>query len=146
MIKIRKNMFETNSSSVHSIVYSKEGLEDSKLYKNPDGYIIASYGVFDKDRRYYDSQNDKLSYLLTQIFYLAGGWNPDIRYDYRFETLEKIVCDYADADGIIIDLSTEPYIDHQSIPEWDTIINLWDENEVINFIFNKNIMLKTDCD
>lgn len=146
MIKIRKNMFETNSSSVHSIVYSKEGLEESKLAKDKDNYILASYGTFDTDTRYYNTQAEKLSYLLTQIFYLAGGWNEDISDDYRFEELEEIVCKYAHADGIRVLSGIEPYIDHQSVPEWDTIINLWDEDEVINFIFNKNIMLKTDCD
>ena len=75
--KIRNHVFETNSSSVHSLVISNDGREPS------------------------------------------------------IKILGKV----------------EPYIDHQSIPSYDIeIINTYDKDAVINFVFNKNVSLKTDCD
>lgn len=37
--KIRKNVFETNSSSVHSLVISNDGREPSEFKLNKDGEI-----------------------------------------------------------------------------------------------------------
>ena len=123
--KIRSGVFETNSSSVHSLVFSKEGLEPSVLPVDRDG-----------------------KYLITCLYYLSGGFDAEGVYDnYDFQTLEKYVCEYTGATGIKILEETDPYIDHQSIPEYEIdIVNMYDKDSVINFIFNKDIALKTDCD
>ena len=48
--KIRKGVFETNSSSVHSLVISNEGREPSEFKLNKDGEIEIDFGQFGKDR------------------------------------------------------------------------------------------------
>lgn len=83
MRKIRKNVFETNSSSVHSIVYSKEGMEPCKFKLNKDGKIEVRFGNFDKDERIYDTQYEKLSYLITCLWYVSGNTD-DIYDNYQF--------------------------------------------------------------
>ena len=51
------------------------------------------------------------------------------------------------AKGIKILGSVDPELDHQSISyDGIEIINTYDEEEVVNFVFNKNIWLKTSCD
>ncbi len=70
--QIRRNVFETNSSSVHSITFSNSGLESSKLETNADGEIIVKLGCFDGKNRVYKDQNSKLSYVITYLCYEQG--------------------------------------------------------------------------
>ena len=56
MKQIRKNVFETNSSSVHTLQISKDGLEPSELKLNKDGNIEVEFGEFEKDYRIYSTQ------------------------------------------------------------------------------------------
>ena len=58
--------------------------------------------------------------------------------------MRDAICEYTGANDIIIVGETHAYIDHQSAD--DCVINLWYPNEVINFVFNKYVALKTDCD
>ena len=145
--KIRKNVFETNSSSVHSLVISNDGREPSEFKVNKDGYIEVDFGEFGKDERLYTSQYDKLSYLITCLYYLSGWDVEDIYEKYEFEYIEKAICEYSGAKGIRILDKNEPHIDHQSVPYSNIgIINVYDKDEVINFVFNKYVSLKTDSD
>ncbi len=145
--KIRKGVFETNSSSVHSLVISNEGREPSEFKLNKDGEIEIDFGQFGKDKRIYTSQYDKLSYLITCLYYLSGWEISDI-YDRReFREIQEAICKYTGATGIKIIGEQEPEIDHQSQPyDGIEIINVYDDDKVINFVFNKYVLLKTDCD
>ncbi|MFA6989755.1 MAG: hypothetical protein WC197_06780 [Candidatus Gastranaerophilaceae bacterium] len=64
--KIRKSIFETNSSSTHSIIFSKENGIDQTI-KSENGIIkieVGEYG-WDVDSFYYPQE--KASYLATAI-------------------------------------------------------------------------------
>lgn len=143
--QIRRNVFETNSSSVHSLVYSKDGLEPSELEISQNGEILIPLGDFDGCSTYKDQYN-KLSYLLTCLYYLSDCDAEKIYDDYSFELINKAVCSYTGAKTIKV-MGSEGYIDHKSVPTCDIeIINTYNEDEVINYIFNRNIWLKTDYD
>lgn len=145
---IRNNVFETNSSSVHTLSIAKSGLEPSHLPVDKEGYILTDYGEYGKDHRYYSTQEEKLSYLITCCYYL-NSWDKDLEDNYEFQTIEKTVCDYTGAKGIKVLGKKEPAIDHQSQPEdgWNmNVVNAYDDEQVRDFIFNKYISLKTDCD
>ena len=145
--KLRKHVFETNSSSVHSLVVSNDGREPSEFKLNKNGEIEIDFGEFGKDERLYTSQYDKLSYLITCLYYLSGWEIEDIYNKWEFEIIKKAVCNYTGAVGIKILGKKEPDIDHQSQPYGCIeIINSYDEEAVIDFVFNKYISLKTDCD
>ena len=148
---IRKGIYETNSSSVHTIVISSDGMEPSKLPVDKDGYITVRYGEFGKDGTVYSSQEDKLSYLVTQCYYL-GGWEYDVNRDnnYHFKNIEDAIVDYTGARGIRI-VGGEPDIDHQTLADMGyselyLIHNEYDEKEIQSFVFNKYISLLCDCD
>lgn len=149
-IQIRKNVFETNSSSVHSLAISRDGLEPSRLLKDKNNKIVTDFGSFGKDLCLYGSQEEKLSYLITCLAYMSNdfGSAEGVYNNYLFEDVEDAICEYAGVDGIKILGYVEPEIDHQSIPNdsGDMIINICDEDEIVNFVFNKHISLKTDCD
>ena len=80
---VRISVFETNSSSVHTVTFSNVGLQDSNLPMK-DGYVIAHYGEFGKNRQTFNSQEDKLSYLVTCCYYLNGFSDYDIETSYNF--------------------------------------------------------------
>ena len=145
--KIRKNVFETNSSSVHSVAVSKDGIEPSKFKLNENNEIEIDFGEFGKDERLYTSQYDKLSYLITCLYYLSGFEIEDIYDKYEFKIIENAICSYTGANRLKILGKNTPSIDHQSQPYSSIdIINAYNEDEIINFVFNKYISLKTDCD
>jgi len=147
---IRYNVFETNSSSVHTLAIAKEGLEPSHLPTDKEGYILARYGSFGKERRYYDTQEEKLSYLVTCCYYLSHGWDKESLYEnWTFREIQEAICEYTGAKGIRIVGDDEPEIDHQSQPDdgWDlNVVDGYDHEQVVSFVFNKYVSLKTDCD
>ncbi len=143
--RIRMRCFETNSSSVHSVVYSKNDLMPSELKIGKDGYIHMEYGEFDSSEAEYYDQYTKLQYLLTAAYYLDSEW--DTGCNYEFKRIEDAIKEYTGAKGIVISEYPEPYIDHQSVPYGENeLVNTWREDDVINFVFNKSIGLRTDCD
>lgn len=60
MIKIRRNVFETNSSSVHSIVVCNEALDD-----NHAPFIFFRLGEFGWSMDFLDDDWDRASYFYT---------------------------------------------------------------------------------
>lgn len=145
--QIRKEVFESNSSSVHTLTIAQSGREPSKFIPDKEGYIHVDYGSFGKDYQIYSSQYDKLSYLITLCSYCVGRYG-DIMDSYQFKQIEEAVVNYTDCNGIIIDEVEEPYIDHQSAP-WEEnieIIDIYDKDAIIDFVFNSYVSLKTDCD
>lgn len=155
MKKIRNKVFETNSSSVHSLVINSEGLEPSNLkIDSKSDHIIVNTQYFGSEYNIYNNQEDKLSYLITYIITdLQSKYDNDeilaveLFKDYRFINIENIIKNYCNCSGIIVNIDEEGGFDHQTSPhESGCIINLYDEEEIKNFIFNKYISLKTTWD
>ena len=146
---IRNSVFETNSSSVHTLVYKNQTFAEPDLPINPKtNKVIGHFGTFGKDDAYYDSQEDKLSYLLSCLWYTSSGWGPEGVYDnWYFKELEEIVNKHCGTEGIEIEPS-EAEIDHQSQPIYDGECDLFTmtKENMENFIFNPNVVLHTDCD
>ena len=145
MKQIRKDVFETNSSSVHTLQISNDGLEPSELKLNKDGNIEVEFGEFEKDYRIYNNQYEKLQYLISFIAYNYGYYYDldDLYENYDFREVRDAICEYTGANDIVVVGETLPHIDHQS--QYDCVIRLY-KDEIINFVFNKFITLKTDCD
>ena len=150
MRQIRRNVFETNSSSTHSISFSANGREPSKFVLDKDGYLWCDYGDWDGEYGYFNDQYEKLSYLLTLCYFASGmgTYCNDLRDFSDFKELEEAICEYTGAKGIKIRGAVEPTINHQTLPEynWIDFINVWDHDAVINFVFNKDISLNIGRD
>ena len=159
MKRVRREVFETNSSSVHTITISKEGLDKPNLEirrrKREDGtfgkYIIGRFGSFDKNTCDYFTQDEKLSYLLT-ICFLTDGHSclEDMLDSWEFSELEdeikEYMKDYCEVDGIKIDKSSidEAYIDHQTLTDYFSLSDF--KMDYKDFVFNRFIGLHTTCD
>lgn len=145
---IRYGVFESNSSAVHSLTISKDGLEISKLIMDKDGYILTDFGDFgdyDMGITSFD-QAMKLSYIATECYYL-NHWDDDIEDSYVWRNICDAICKYTGARGVRVLHKTEPSMNHQAVPEYDPkFCDPWDSESVINFIFNKYVGIKMSHD
>lgn len=168
--QIRNNVFETNSSSVHTLVYLNQKLDKSKLKIDADGIIRIPIKYFGKNYKDYSSQEDKLSYIVTFFWCYFGEdistfesneWKTGYWIDIKKELIEYINKNKTSKRECIDiipclphDLEYDDYyykiagFDHQMYPTGldDCIVDLYNPEAVIQFIFNKNIILRTDCD
>lgn len=145
--KIRRNVFETNSSSTHSISISmdSEGLVDNTLIPNDEGIVILESIEFGWEQRTYTQASVKASYMWIYV----RDWCGD-RTDEFFDILKNLIKEQTGCEDVIMDDDDEGYIDHQSVEDNDYHYLFEDADDnynlLRNFIFNKYSVLETDND
>ena len=121
MKQIRKSLFETNSSSTHSISianpFDKECFaNDLNTFVNPDdNYLHVEFGEFGWGYEKYNDCYTKLQYLLTLIAEInkRDGYHQkllsldDFYLFDEFMLLESIICEKCGCKGICIDSKIE---------------------------------------
>lgn len=148
---IRYNVHETNSSSVHTLVY-KNLHHTFNLPVNKNGIIKVPLMELGKSGGCF-TQLEKLSYLMTDLYYLCGDDVEEIkeRY-YGYDEILECIQNFAKEKGIeVADIEiTHPEraaIDHQSIPYGEIeIVNVYDEEALKNFLFCDDIVIEFDID
>lgn len=163
--QIRSNVWETNSSSIHTFCFSTKGLEKCRLKIHEDGYVhVRINKYFGKDEKQYFDQTTKLKYILAWMYVDCYGYNDyekkSIEGEYIFQEFNKEFAKYVTEHngvnclGIKIDgyrwRDPYSYFDHQQLTDRyigeSCIVNLWDSEACVEFIFNKYIGLETGCD
>lgn len=142
---IRKNVFETNSSSTHSISISK--FNDYILPKE----INFTFGEFGWEFSKYTSSFDKASYLYTIIHYFNGHYTgvPN-KYDEFMNKIKK----YLDEDGIKYTFQEfsggycKGYVDHGGDDGALEFIEavLKDKEHLLRYLFSDNSEIHTGND
>jgi hypothetical protein len=157
MIQTRRNVFETNSSSSHSITIADSALMPSEFEVTVDdnGDDVIYVDLVDFCSSDHESQNDKLAYLIEQIAYITNNEyalnfygsieeneeaQEALYHTTEFLELEDQICAYADCKHIRINPRSEGYIDHDSVvdslSEWE-----WfgiDIDSYLTFVFAKD--------
>ena len=153
---IRRGVFETNSSSTHSIHWSGR---EPRLINNidvEDGVVIGEFGEFGWEKDSFISAGVKLSYLLTFVFTGAKDDedpeeflknNPQKMKLYRL--VEQAILEHTGY-PLSVEKSTDPwfpfgYIDHQSLDIPNDVFEGGVE-DIKRFIFDPNVVLYTDND
>lgn len=147
MKKIRKSIFETNSSSTHSIV-----IKDGEYIEFPNDMksINITTDDYGWEKYTYTNFTDKASYALT--YAINYGTKKDLKM------LDKILKEQLNIkdikyDGLTLrqalnhvgeDSRIFGYIDHQSVEEASKIFK--DENSLKNFLFSEKSYFETDND
>lgn len=146
-IKIRCGTFETNSSSVHSLVICKNELADL-----PD-YIYFGLGEFGWEQREYYDEEAKAEYINTALWSRFCSYEEDYEKYYNYQKaitniLENygITAHWKDVKGISKDKSYYYYVDHayDVIPIIDTFLQKPDL--LIKWLFSSKSILITDND
>lgn len=169
MFKVRKDLFETNSSSTHSIsIRGKKKLDKSNLpICSKNNKVEGKFGKFGCEVDSYTDQETKLSYLLTMIAEVNKRKDSLCSfYELEdFKKVEDVIKKHCKCDGI--DIGKEPeikkykwydgeyysynidgYIDHQSTETYHCLndfLNDWGVT-IEEFIFSPNVWLNTDND
>ena len=137
MKQIRKSVFETNSSSVHTLSVESGNLT-SRIPTNT-GVCTIYQGEFGWGVDSYTDAATKAAYCWTHVDKYANGDSGRLR-----EMLEKVLLKHTKADRIEFASDPEAYIDHQSVGTCDKAFE--SEQTLENFIFNPQNVLFIDND
>lgn len=155
-VQTRSNVFETNSSSSHSLTLSKDDLVpqtfDKKTLRN--GVVDIELGDYNWEwRRYHDVKN-KLRYLITQLTdgKLPEGDDPQaltetlIERNEQFRLLSDVVHKHTGCELRV--LPSDGGIDHQSARGDAAVgMELFDSAQRLQaFLFNENAYVETGND
>lgn len=171
MYQIRRSVFETNSSSTHSVsIKNSNDKKEFKLIIDRDtNKVISGFGEFGWEIENYFDADTKLRYLITLVLELNRNTNNKDFSIYEiedFKKIEEVVSEHCNCSGIEVlgDLEIEEnkyskeysyyvysdfgYIDHQSCDEYNSLQDFLDEWNVTieEFIFDPNVILHTDND
>jgi hypothetical protein len=145
MKKIRHGVFETNSSSSHSISIADAGSLLDTILPDSDGRITLQGGEFGWGYEEYSDAQTKASYLAVYAQEYCGD------SDTYKDLLDKILKEQTGAKEVIYNFSADDghghwsYIDHQST---DVPQDVFREGEeaIRQFIFNPLSILVIDND
>jgi hypothetical protein len=156
MYQIRRGVFETNSSSSHSISISCSD-HFSDLFANVvKGGVVYGTGLeFGWGYDIYSSANIKLQYLITGIFSSCSS-QLDVEdkkeNNSYYKMLKDVIKEYTNYELKIVDFDNIKekkyypygYIDHQSYGEYAMAFD--SKNTLANFLFNPQSTLIIDND
>lgn len=146
---IRKSVFETNSSSCHSISISSDDVVYDGIIPASDNKIYLKPMEFGWDINEYRDPMSKLTYCWIYV----QDWTDKEQQEFS-QILSNVVCQHTGADEIVMELEYDKwnpdgyygYIDHQSV-ECNDLHHMFYQPEYLkNFIFNPNSVLRTDND
>lgn len=157
-IKTRDAVFETNSSSTHSLSLSEDfsNMVESPLsdYQIKQGIVTISSGEYGWEVETYTDWLTKASYLYTDAMIgCDSSIDPNDEFfrneNIKLSILCKAIKEYTGVD-VFFEKSSDKYypfgyIDHQSVGECGQV---WDEDVsgVIRFLFSIDSVLETSND
>ena len=162
MKQVRRSVFETNSSSTHSITITHGKIANNNIRVDRDGYIHTELGEFGWEVWDYKGQAERLSYLVTMLAVKSDVtlWCyeddesrtekdivEDIMKTHEFEKLSDEIGRHARCRGVIIDPSGG-FIDHQSHEDFRDFQDFLDyyNTNVVEFVFGRGNVVHTDND
>lgn len=157
MYLYRNNIFETNSSSTHSLVLNNQGISD---YIAPNSTILVKFADTDDDY-IYSTLQDKVSYLVSHIVnrykYNAADYDSlidDVKDSYDFRRLSDYVRDHFNKEIVFPntydgDLDDIVNINHQLYENsLDGVLEdiCCEEHDLLDDVLNSNAYIKLGHD
>ena len=125
-ITVRNGVFETNSSSTHSVSIRKtpftmyyNDIEVSEI----DNKVHTELGQFGWGPEIFCDTSTRLSYLVTMLYCTEVKYDEsNIEETNGFKGIEDVVKNFCKCDGLVIENNVgDPYIDHQSCEDYHSI-------------------------
>lgn len=164
-IKIREGIFESNSSSTHSLSVSRKSSYDYESIKRfiaLDGALHIVPEEFGWEEREYRLPYNKIQYAFEMIYMTEFSYDElktlsvdEIYESEGFQALkEAILENISECKDVVVepieDTWSNPfgYIDYQSCENYKSLQHFLSDYDVTleEFIFNTGIILKTDND
>lgn len=134
MINIRQSVFETNSSSMHSLSI----IGSDRINKGITSDTIVEYGEFGWGYDTLDTPIEKISYLITQYQNQEDMIDMIKRAFKNYTGFELIIRESSD------NWYPKGYIDHESLGMICEYIT--DENSIVDIVFNDKYTIVIDND
>lgn len=157
MKNIRNGVFETNSSSTHSVSISSGCAVYDTLVPDDDGNIVLTGGQFGWEWETYTDPQTKANY--AAVYCSETTESTFERAAKYMEMLIKVIKEHTGAKNVVFNLTTDweearklgvetSYIDHQSAiyEGGDCDFAFKDEETLKNFLFNPASKLETGND
>ena len=142
MINIRNNLFETNSSSVHAICWSK-----NNDWEIPNT-LHFGFGEYGWDNRVLKSTYELANYLYTALCSLYGYKKLSDYTNYIYDTLGKYGCECTFAEPSTVEWGyfNSGYVDHsyELIPFIESLRK--SEKKLLRFLFSPKSFIMTGND
>ena len=166
---IRRGVFETNSSSTHSVTI-REDIPSPALKVEDDNKVHAEFDEFGWEWEHYFTAKSKLSYALTMVVETECKRREDNTIPNFFETegfkaINDLIKEKCKCDGVTVDseikvvrhmredgeytyIDHDGYIDHQSCEDYNSLQDFLDTYGVTleQFIFDEHVILNTGND
>lgn len=154
MKQIRQSVFETNSSSAHTITVKGKDMTDKLRINGKDKKIHVEFGDFQGGSYIYDTAYEKLSYLITMVFMTNRDCKNMDEFMYTDEMREIEACiknHIPECEGLVVD--GEIY--HEYGDTWNDISGDINHQSVVpikylfkgctmeEFIFSSDIYIST---
>lgn len=161
MKQVRQGVFETNSSSTHSITISDKEIYNDFVLEKDGKTLILTGGEFGWEEEDYSDCLSKANYIAIMLHelknlvirfkeygeetYKLPEW-ADANYGQCYNIFMNVLKEGTGCKYIWIQNMNHSFIDHQSIE--DITDNEWllDSDKVKNFIFGRRSFLRTDND
>lgn len=160
--QIRKSVFESNSSSMHSLTVSVNDMWDTLKVDEFENKVITKFDEFGWEVESYIDAATKLSYIVTMLVetHCDVYSMEELEETEDFKLINDVVANYCNCDGIRIDSRLEQeewngktydwndhdgYIDHQSVMGVKKLLEEYGCT-MEEFIFNKGVVLHIDND
>ena len=146
MKNIRNNVFETNSSSSHSITIADSGELLDTIYPDENGIITLSGGEWGCEVDDYNDADTKANYCAVDALY---HFTEEFCNHTLLTMLIDVIKEHTGAKEVIIEASVDydngnSNIDHQSV---GTSLDAFADKETLKrFLFNPESYLYTDND
>lgn len=134
---IRTGVFETNSSSVHTLSIGRSKKSTYEYLPPPGGVVVITGGDYGWGYERLDTWLEKADYLATDAQYREGKYLDLLR--------QALMDGLGGGVEVKIAVDEDSYVDHQSIGEvWDTILQ--DRIDLQEFLFNPKYSIIIDND
>lgn len=151
---IRRSIFETNSSSVHTLVVRRK--ETNNIPVSKTGRMRVKLGYFGKDTTTEFDQMTKMSYVLTVTMVKLGLFDDGreafkehvetLKDNYIYDRILEDVQSYLPEVKEIIPVYSPGYgMDHQMYNNIDSVYDVINM-PISDFVWGEGIGLHTDCD
>ena len=151
MKNIRTSVFETNSSSTHSVSFDENTTCFVPCPPDEQGYMVIEGREYGRAKETFSTVYERLSYAAV------AAKSQGTRHNKFLQLFEKVVKDYTKCDEIVYNFTTNyesnsplpmAYIDHQSnIGEAGDIETAFESEKTLKaFLFGAESYFQTDSD